>query len=154
MSSSGDDLKSPSAAGNKNLRTNILKSTYVWLEVLLGPPSPSESTELPILDISISHQLTFHVHQEHFPALLDPLLQERSSLILGYVHVVEQLQEPIVDLLLGQTIDKVRCGFAGVPAGHGAVADHIVVVVVVLHRLLGTAEKGVQQPRLSLFLVS
>lgn len=100
---------------------------------------------------------TFDVHHEHLPSLLDPLLQQRASLILWDVHVVEELQEARVHLLLVQAVDQVG-RFAAVLSGrNGAPHSACIVVVVaagfhVFH--FGTAEEGVQQASLAHFLVA
>lgn len=46
------------------------------------------------------------MHQEHLAALLERFLQQRSSFVLRDVHVVEQLLELVVDLLLAEALDQ------------------------------------------------
>lgn len=98
------------------------------------------------------------MHQEHLPALLDPLLQQRTPLILGYVHVVQQRQELLVDLFVGQPVDLVRGGFAAVPGRNGATHDIVVVVataaVAFRGRLFWAAKKRIQQAGLAFLIVS
>lgn len=50
--------------------------------------------------------LTFHVHSQHVPFLIQILLHQRISLVLWNVHVLEDLVELLVDFLDRQPHDE------------------------------------------------
>lgn len=73
--------------------------------------------------------LTFNVHHEHLPALLEALLQQRSPFILRDVHIIEQFQETLVHLSIVKAVDQLRRLAARLSRRNGAPHSTIMAVV-------------------------
>lgn len=90
---------------------------------------------------------TFQMHPEHVSLLVEVFLHERVSFVFRYVHVFEDLGEPLVDLLKRELEDEILdvlhfivVGFVG-GQGPGAVG----AVGVAVASLGGPREERVQE---------